>query len=349
MASAGFVSLAHGSGGVETFELLERLLFARVEERLKKVEGGVGIDKLDDGAAIPLPDGRYFVVSIDAYTVNPPFFPGGNIGTLAAAGTINDVLMMGGRPIAMLDSIVVEEGLPLRDLEEIVESLVNVLRSEGVALIGGDLKVMPRGQVGGIVITTAGIGIADGLIVDEPKPGDKIVVSGCVGDHGAVIALLQAGGAARELSEGLLRSDVKPLTNLMLPLLDRYRWALTAARDPTRGGLAGVLNEWASRSGTVIVLDETAVPIREPVRRYSELLGIEPLYLASEGVAVLAVRQEVAEEVVEFMRGLGFEDAGVIGEVRFSEKYRGLVLAKTSVGGHRIVEPPSGELVPRIC
>ncbi|MEM0225974.1 MAG: hydrogenase expression/formation protein HypE [Thermofilaceae archaeon] len=348
---SGFVTLAHGSGGVESFKLLEELLFSRVEDRFKRVEGGVGIDKLDDGAAIPLPDGRYLVVSIDAYTVNPPFFPGGNIGVLAAAGTINDVLMMGAKPLAMLDSIVVEEGFPLRDLEAIIESLVETLRREGVALVGGDFKVMPKGQVGGIVVTTAGIGVAERLIVDEPKPGDKLVVSGCVGDHGAVIALLQSGlwGSVKELSEGLLRSDVKPLTRLMLPLLEKYGWAITAARDPTRGGLAGVLNEWASRSGTVIVVEESSIPVREPVKRYAEMLGIDPLYLASEGTAVLAVKPEAAEEVVEYMRGLGFEDARVFGEVRYSEKYRGFVLARTSVGGHRIIEPPSGELIPRIC
>jgi len=351
VGAAGRVTLAHGSGGVETFELLQRLLFSRVEERLKRVEGGVGIDKLDDGAAIPLPDGRWIVVSIDAYTVNPPFFPGGNIGTLAAAGTINDVLMMGGRPIAILDSIVVEEGFPLGDLEAIIESFLSVLRSEGVALIGGDFKVMPKGQIGGVVITTAGIGLAQRPIVDEPRPGDKVVVSGCVGDHGAVIALLQAGlgDLAEELSEGLLRSDVRPLTRLMLPLLEEYGWAITAARDPTRGGLAGVLNEWASRTGTVIVVDEALIPVRDPVRRYAEMLGIDPLYLASEGVAVLAVKAEAAEGVVERMRELGFEEARVVGEVRSSEKYRGFVLARTSVGGHRIIEPPSGELVPRIC
>lgn len=348
---SGFVTLAHGSGGIESFKLLEELLLSRVEDRFKKVEGGVGIDKLDDGASIPLPDGRHLVFSIDAYTVNPHFFPGGNIGVLAAAGTINDVLMMGAKPLAMLDSIVVEEGFPLKDLELIVESFVGVLKREGVALVGGDFKVMPRGQVGGIVVTTAGIGVAERVIVDEPTPGDRVVVSGCIGDHGAVIALLQAGlgGSVKELTEGLLKSDVKPLTRLMLPLFERYVWAITAARDPTRGGLAGVLNEWASRSGTVIVVEEEGIPVREPVKRYSEMLGIDPLYLASEGAAVLAVKPEAAEEVVEYIRSLGFEEAREIGEVRSSEKYRGFVLARTSVGGHRIIEPPSGELIPRIC
>lgn len=345
------VTLAHGSGGVETFELIKRLIVGRVEEPLRRVGDGVGIDALDDGATIPLPTGEYLVITVDAYTVNPPFFPGGNIGTLAAAGSINDVLMMGGRPIAVLDSIVVEEGFPMSDLETIVQSFIEVLKSEGVALVGGDFKVMPRGQIDKIVIATVGVGMARRPIVDRPEPGDKIIVSDCVGDHGAVISLLQLGFTRRveELERGLLRSDVRPLTKLMVPLLERYAPFITAARDPTRGGLGGVLNEWASRSGHLIVIDEAAIPVRESVRRYSEMLGVDPLYLASEGVAVLAVRSEVAEEVVDFMIDLGFENAKIVGEVKVSERLGGYVIARTAAGGYRVVEPPHGELVPRIC
>lgn len=345
------ITLAHGSGGVETFEILERLIFKRVEDKLKRVGNGFGIDVLDDGAVIPLPSGDHIVVSIDAYTVNPPFFPGGNIGTLAAAGSINDVLMMGGRPIAILDSIVVEEGFPIEDLEKIVQSFLDVLKSENIALIGGDFKVMPKGSVDKIVMTTTAIGIAKKPIVDNPKPGDKIIVSDFVGDHGAVIMLLQMGleKNVEELGKGLLKSDAKPLTKLMLPLIDRFSNYINAARDPTRGGLAGILNEWASRTGTVIVVEEPLIPVRESVKRYCEMLGVDPLYLASEGVAVLSVDPTVAEEVVEYMKSLGFENARIIGEVKSSEKFKGYVLMKTGVGGYRILEPPRGELVPRIC
>lgn len=347
-----YVTLAHGSGGVEMSELLEKLIFSRVEQKLKSVEGGVGIDFPDDAAAIPLPGGKYLVVSTDSYTVNPPFFPGGNIGTLAASGSINDVLMMGGKPIAVLDSIVVEEGFPLRDLEVIVESMISVLRREGVALIGGDFKVMPRGQLDKIVITTTALGISEGPpIVDNPRPGDRVIVSGYVGDHGAVILLLQLGmeSKVQEVASGELKSDVRPLTSLMLPLLSKYRECITAARDPTRGGLAGVLHEWASRSGHLIVIRDTEVPIRPPVRRYAEALGVDPMYLASEGAAVLAVKQECAEEVLEYIHKLGFEEARMIGEVRETEMFKGYVVAETAVGGLRVVEPPRGELVPRIC
>lgn len=344
------VTLAHGSGGFEMRELLSKLIFARVIDELKKVKGGVGIDKLDDGALIPIGGNEFLVISIDSYTVNPPFFPGGSIGSLAAAGSLNDVIMMGGRPIAMLDSIVVEEGFPLDDLNTIVEDFLRILREENVALIGGDFKVMPKGHIDRIVITTVALGITSNPIVDEVKPGDKIIVSDYVGDHGAVIMLLQMGlgDKVEELSSGILKSDVKPLSRI-IPLMERYKGGIHASRDPTRGGLAGVLNEWAKSSGLVIVLDESKIPIRDSVERYSEMLGIDPLYLASEGVAVLSVDPAIADEVLEYMWKLGFENARVIGEVRSSERFKGYVLARTPVGGFRIIEEPRGELVPRIC
>ncbi|MEM1685070.1 MAG: hydrogenase expression/formation protein HypE [Acidilobaceae archaeon] len=345
------VTLAHGSGGVETQDLLHKLLFSRVEDPLKKVTGGAGIDILDDGALIPTRGGGYIVISTDAYTVNPPFFPGGNIGVLAASGSINDVLMMGGKPIAILDSIIVEEGFPIDQLEVIVESFIRILREESIALIGGDFKVMPKGHIDKIVITTTAMGIASKPIIDNPRPGDKIIVSDYIGDHGAVILFLQMGleDSIEELSQGLLKSDVKPLTKLMIPLIERYIEYINAARDPTRGGLAGVLNDWAHKTGTVIIIDENSIPIRESVSRYTEMTGIDPLYLASEGVSVISVNAEYANEVLEYMHNLGFTNARIIGEVRLSEKYKGYVLMKTSVGGFRILEPPRGELVPRIC
>lgn len=350
-AKGGYITLSHGSGGVETFEVLKKIVLSKVKEELKKTPGGVGIDVLDDGALIPLINGGYMVVSIDSYTVNPIFFPGGDIGVLAACGSINDVLMMGGRPVAILDSIVVEEGFPIEQLERIMESFVKVLHDENVALIGGDFKVMPKGQIDEVVITTAAIGVAQKPIVDNVKPNDRIIVSDYVGDHGAVIMLLQLGleDKIKEFEGGLLKSDVKALTKLMTPLIDRYGEYIHAARDPTRGGLAGVLNEWSSRSRVVIVIDEKEVPVRDPVKRYSDIVGIDPMYLASEGVATLSVDPSVAEEIVDYMRKLGFTNARIIGEARSSEKYVGYVLAKTGIGGFRVIDPPRGELVPRIC
>jgi len=341
-----YITLAHGAGGVETEEILEKLILSKVPNSLKSALNGFGLDVLDDGATISV--GRVHVVTtVDTYTVKPPFFPGGDIGVLAASGSINDVLMMGARPVAMLDAIVVSEGFEVELLEKIIESFVTVLKKNNVALIGGDFKVMPKGDLDKVVFMTTGIGVAEKPIIDNDlKPGDKIIVSGSLGEHGATILALQQG---IELSETQLKSDVKPLTDLMLPLIEKYREHIHAARDPTRGGLAMTLNDWAKSTSTVIVVDEEKIPLREPVVAYSEMLGIDPLYLASEGVAVLGVSRDMAEEILSFIRGLGYKDASIIGEVKESERYKGYVLYRSTVGGIRILEPPRGELVPRIC
>lgn len=342
-----FVKLAHGSGGEETGELLKELLFSKVPEELKKVPNGLGIDLPDDGAVIPL-EKKNIVISTDSYTVNPPFFPGGNIGMLSAIGSINDVVVMGAKPIAGLDSIIVEEGFPLEDLKKIIDSLIEVFRNEGVALVGGDFKVMPKGALDRIVITTTVLGVAEKPIVDLPKQGDQLVLTDYVGDHGAVIMMLQMGlESAEEIKSGKLKSDAKPLTGL-LPVIKKYSEHINACRDITRGGLGGVLNDWALNSESVLII-ESELPIREQVKRYSEMLGIDAIYLASEGSALFSVNSDVSEDFVEDLRKHGFENARIIGEVKKSEKYKGYVLMKTAVGGFRIVEPPRGELVPRIC
>ncbi|MCS7102345.1 MAG: hydrogenase expression/formation protein HypE, partial [Candidatus Korarchaeum sp.] len=332
--------------GRETGLLVKRLILSKLSDDELSVEGGVGLGELDDGAAIPLPDGTYLVVSIDSYTVTPPFFPGGNLGKLAACGTINDVLMMGGIPKVILDSIIVEEGSPLSEVEEITRSLIETLREEGVKLVGGDFKVMPKGQLDRYVITTVGLGIAKRPIVDSRlRPGDKIVVTGTIGEHGAAILSAQEGLYVR----GELRSDVEPLTKLMVPLIERYGAAIHAAQDPTRGGLAQTLNEWAQKSGLVVVVSEDKVPVREDVRAFTELLGVDPFFLACEGRAVLGVESNLAEEILRFIRDLGYSDASIIGEVKRKEGYGGIVVMKTLVGGLRVLEPPSGIIVPRIC
>lgn len=342
----GKVSLAHGAGGREMAELLERLLLRRVESKLKKVEGGLGIDHPDDGALIPVGDG-FLVVSTDSYTVSPIFFPGGDIGKLAICGSINDVLMMGGSPMAMLDSIVVEEGFPMETLRRIVDSMIETLRGERIPLIGGDFKVMPKGGVDGIVITTTCMGWTRNPIVDlNLKPGDAVMVSGYLGEHGATIMALQHG---LKVEAKVLRSDVKPLTSLLKPLMERYPNAVRAAGDPTRGGLSMLLNNWAKSTGTLIAVEEGKIPLSEPVRKYSDMLGIDPLHLASEGVAVIAVDSSAAEEVLEFTRSLGFERAEIIGWVKSGERFKGLVLLRSEIGGLRVLEPPMGEIVPRIC
>lgn len=340
------VLLAHGAGGKETSNLLETLLFSKVEEVLKRTKEGVGLDRPDDGAAIKLPDGSYMVLSIDSYTVKPLFFPGGDIGKLAACGSINDVWMMGAKPVAMMDAMVIEEGLEIDTLKRIMHSFLKVLREEDIPLIGGDLKVMPKGEIDGIVITTLATGIAKRPIVDdEVKPGDRVIISGTIGDHGATILATQKG---LNLEKSGLSSDVMSLTRLMEPLIRKYGDHIHAARDPTRGGIAMALNDWSKASESVVVIYEENLPIRPEVKAYAEMLGIDPLQLASEGRALLAVDGEVAEEVLCYLKELGFEDSSMIGEVKRG-RLKGFVLLKTVVGGFRIVEPPTGSIVPRIC
>ncbi len=343
------ITLAHGAGGKETEDLVKALIVDAVPPELRRTEGGYGLDVLDDSALIRIGDERYVAVTVDSYTVKPIFFPGGDIGKLAASGTINDLLMVGARPLAAMDAIVVEEGFPVDDLRRIVESYVSTLSGEGVALIGGDFKVMPKGQVDGIVIISLGIGLVEGrpLLDTNVKPGDAIIVTGTVGDHGAAIMAAQQGLTAKIN----VVSDVKPLTKLMIPLLERYREAVHAAGDPTRGGISMLLNDWAMKTGTVIVVEEEKIPIRPQVREYAEMLGVDPLSLANEGTAVLAVEDDAADDVLEYVRSLGFEDASIIGRVYRAKEpqHAGRVLLKSVTGGVRILEPPSGEIVPRIC
>ncbi len=341
------ITLAHGAGGREMNQLLEESIFSKLPSWMKLVEGGLGLDYPDDSAAVPVNGNRYIVVTTDSYTVNPIFFPGGDIGRLAACGTINDVLMLGGTPIAALDAVVVEEGLDREILDKILQSMFNVFREEKVKLIGGDFKVMPHGQLDKIIITTVGLGVAEQLIIDRNlKPGDKIIVSGCIAEHGATIYAAQKGF---KLEDHELRSDVKPLSDLMIPLIKKYGKHIHAASDPTRGGLAMTLNMWASTSNTTIIIDEEKIPIREAIQNYCEMLGLDPLTLASEGVAVLGVNCDYAEEILETIRHLGYHNAEIIGEVREKREEVSLVVVKTVIGGYRILEPPIGEIVPRIC
>ena len=341
------IVLAHGGGGRETWSLVEELIVSRIPRELRSVLNGVGIDVLDDGAAIRVGD-KYIVFSVDSYTVNPIFFPGGNIGTLAVSGTINDLLMMGAKPVAVMDSIVVEEGFPLDKLNTIIESMTKLLVSEGIALIGGDFKVMPKGQVDKIIIGMMGIGIAEKLIVDSNlRIGDKIIVTGPIGDHGTIILASQLGYLDK-ISE--LKSDSKPLTKIMLPLIEEYGEHIHAARDPTRGGLASVLAEWAKQTNTTIIVDRSSIPVRPQVRGFLEALGIDPIHMACEGVAVLSVSPQVADEVVDFLRRKGEQHACIVGEVvkPKSDIVKGRVLVRTEVGGLTIVEPQALP-IPRIC
>jgi len=329
----------HGAGG----ELMGKLLSERILPRFKlRAVGPIGLDALDDGAVLSLPPGQV-VVTTDSHVVKPAFFPGGDIGRLAACGTVNDLAVMGAKPIAMTLGLILEEGFPLSDLDRVLDSVAEVLAELSVALVAGDTKVMGKGELDGIVINTTGIGVAERPVSDAGlSPGDVIIVTGPVGDHG--FALL----AAREDFglESDLKSDVAPVW----PLVEKALavGGVTAMKDPTRGGLAAALNEMARKAGVGIEVREADIPIRETVRGLSGLLGISPLEVACEGRALIGVAPDRAEQVLSALREhpLGRE-AAIIG--RAIEDYPGKVVLDTGVGGRRFLEMPLGDPVPRIC
>ena len=333
------ISALHGAGG----ELMGRLLSEHILPRFSlRSLGEIGLDALDDGAALKLPPGVP-VITTDSHVVKPIFFPGGDIGRLAACGTANDLAVMGARPLAMTLGLIIEEGFPLSDLERILTSIAEVLEGLRVALVAGDTKVMGKGELDGIAINTTGIGVAARPIPDAGlSPGDVIIVTGPVGDHG--FALLSA---REDLSlESNLSSDVAAIWPLVARALEVG--GVTAMKDPTRGGLAAALNEMARKSHVGIEVEEAKIPVRDEVRGLSELLGISPLEVACEGRAVIGVAPDRAAQVLSALREhpLGRE-AAVIG--RAMEKYPGKVVLDTGVGGRRFLEMPLGDPVPRIC
>jgi len=339
------VTVAHGAGGEDTWRIVERLIRSRVPPELRKLGSGVGLDELDDGASIE--GAERLVVTIDSYTVSPLRFPGGSIGSLAAHGTINDLVVMGARPAAFMDSIVVEEGMDMEEVEDLVNDFVEVLKRYRIALIGGDFKVMPRGSLSGMIITVVGLGVAKRIIVDRVREGDRIVVTGPIAEHGATILAAQMGMLDRAPE---LRSDTKPLIDTVLPVIEEFAQHIHAARDATRGGLAAVLNEWVRGTELAIVVDRSSIPIRREVESFLDMLGIDPLTVACEGVAVLAVDPSVAEDVVEELRRRGEARARIVGEVvkPRTPVARGRVLARTEAGGLAFVEARALNL-PRIC
>jgi hydrogenase expression/formation protein HypE len=323
-------------------ELIRSVIIANIDRR--RAGNGAGLDEFDDGATLPLDQGE-LVVSSDAHTVDPLFFPGGDIGKLSVCGAVNDLAMMGAEPVALTDTIVVEEGFPIDNLRRVICSMNETLNSVGMALIHGDFKVMPKSKLDGLIVSTTGIGTTRGRkpILDSGlRPGDKIIVSGPIGDHGIVIASLREGISFKTS----LVSDVAPLWGMMREAMAAGE--LTAAKDPTRGGLAMALNEMAGRSKVSIWLKEEAVPIRGEVRGACEMLGLDPMELTCEGRAAFGVRGRDAEAVLRAVRstpeGRG---AAIIGEVR--EGNAGYVVMETSAGGKRVVNPPLGEPTPRIC
>jgi hydrogenase expression/formation protein HypE len=329
------VNLAHGAGGETMGELLKVL--TKVKNRNA---GGIGLESLDDGAVIPLGD-QNVVFTTDSHVVRPIFFPGGDIGRLAVCGTVNDLAVMGGRPIALSCGMIIEEGLDIIDLERIVRSMDEALTESGAHLVTGDTKVVERGGLDKIAINTAGIGIAEKVIRDNGfRPGDRIIVTGTLGDHGLAVLTHREGF---ELGEQI-RSDVSPvwgLAELALAAGDVH-----AMKDPTRGGFAHAINDMARKSRTGVIIEEEALPVRRSVASASEMLGIDPLEVANEGKIVMAVAPDDAEEILAALRGHRYgREAAIVGTVVEGDR----VILRTRIGGERFIEPPLGDPVPRVC
>ncbi|NOX45296.1 MAG: hydrogenase expression/formation protein HypE [Caldiserica bacterium] len=333
------VTALHGAGG----ELMQRLIAEVILPLFPiKAAGPRGLDALDDGAVLSL-HGGHLVVTTDSHVVKPLEFPGGDIGVLAACGTINDLAVMGARPVAVTLGLVVEEGFPIDELRRYLSSFAAVLSDLGVAVVAGDTKVMGAGELDGLVLATTGIGVAEEFVPDSGlRPGDRIIVTGPVGDHGMAILAAREGFPL----EGEIRSDVAPVW----PLVERALrvGGIVAMKDPTRGGLAAALNEMAGKAGVGILVREGAVPVRPEVKGLADLLGVSPLALACEGLAVIGVSPDRAEAVLAALREhhMGRE-ARIIGEA--IAEYPGKVILETGVGGRRFLEMPLGDPVPRIC
>ncbi len=337
------VQLAHGAGGRKMDELIH-FITQRIDLKTPK-NGGYGLETLDDGAVVSLSTPYEVIISTDAHTIQPIFFPGGDIGRLAMTGTINDVAVMGAKPVAIALSMVIEEGFTFEKLDKILQSINAVSLEAGVPIITGDTKVMPAGTIDEIVITTTGIGLAsrDRVVIDNKiEPGDQIIVSGTVGDHGIAI-LSHREGLTFETE---LVSDLAPLNKMIEKVLEIT--TPKAMRDPTRGGLASTLNDFASMSNVGLVIDEDAIPIKPAVKAACEMLGFDPLHVSCEGKVVLAVEKEVADEVVSLLKKDRYgKEAAIIGEATADNN--GRVVLETGIGGKRILQKPLGELIPRVC
>ena len=334
------ISMSHGAGGEVMQGLISDVILGNINN--KQVNGGVGLDSLDDGATIPMGDYE-IVVSTDSHTVNPIFFPGGDIGKISIAGTVNDVSMMGAKPLAITNAMVVSEGFSGDDFERIIKSMDEVCREVGVSIVTGDTKVMENDKLDSIIISTTGIGIAKrGQITRDSnlEVGNKIILTGSVGDHGISLMSYREGFGF----ETDLKSDVAPVWSMVEAALEVG--GVKAMKDPTRGGIANALNELAEKSGVGMLLDEEKIPIKKEVHAASEMLGIDPYEVANEGKVIMGVEADKAEEILQAVRKTKYgKDAQIIGEVT-NDKH---VILETALGGKRILEAPIADPVPRVC
>lgn len=345
------ITMAHGAGGA----LMHKLIKDYIVKHLGGSKAEVPLEALDDSAVM---DGIVF--TSDSHTVKPLFFPGGDIGRLAVSGTINDIAVMGAEPIALSSALIIEEGFLLSDLERIIKSMKDTCIEAGVHIITGDTKVVEKGALEKLIVNTSGIGrrseclernIAEvrkyrpfnsrWLVDSNVRDGDVIIISGTVGDHGISLLSYREGYGF----ESEVKSDVAPLNKLVKRLLEVG--GIVKMKDPTRGGLSNALNEWSEKSGVGILVWEEKIPIKEGVRSACEMLGIDPLEVGNEGKLVIAAVPEKAEDILgELRRHPQGKDAEIIGEAR--KEFSNVVL-ETVVGGKRILPPPVGDPIPRIC
>jgi hydrogenase expression/formation protein HypE len=332
------IVMGHGGGGRLGNELVEHLFLPAFRN--------AALENLGDAAVLNLSSGRV-AMSTDSFVVQPLFFPGGSIGELAVNGTVNDLAVSGAIPKCLSASFILEEGFPLAQLAAIVDSMAAAAATAGVEIVTGDTKVVERGHGDGCYINTAGIGVLrEGIQVGPHRatPGDAILVSGTIGDHGMAIMSVREGLEF----ESQIRSDCAALNGMIAAVLDTAGLAVHAMRDPTRGGLSSTLNEIAQASGVGIAIDERLLPVRTEVQSACELLGLDPVYVANEGKAVFFVAPEAAPGVLEVLRShpLG-RDAAIIGHV--TSEHKGMLVARTAMGANRVIAPQIGEQLPRIC
>lgn len=333
------ITLSHGSGGKAMHDLVEAVFIRAFDNPL--------LAEREDQARFQTAEGSRLALTTDSYVVTPLEFPGGDIGRLAVHGTINDLAVGGADPLYLSAGFILEEGVEVALLERIVASMAEAAREAGVPIVTGDTKVVERGKADGLYINTAGVGVRrrpGELGADQVRPGDVVLVSGTIGDHGTAV-LIERGDLELESD---LESDTAALHGLVAALLDAVPHGVHALRDATRGGVATVLVELAGRSGTSILIREAAMPVRREVRGACEILGLDPLYVANEGKLVALVAPEHAEDALAALREhpLG-RDAAVVGEVR--EEPAGMCFLATVSGGTRVVDMLAGEQLPRIC
>lgn len=331
------IVMGHGSGGKMSHELIGRIFLPPFDNDVLRAANDAGVVQAAPGARL--------AISTDSHVVTPLFFPGGDIGRLAVCGTVNDVAVMGAEPRYLTAGFILEEGLPQQTLARVVASMQAAAAEAGVAIVAGDTKVVEKGKADGLYINTSGVGVVPAGVElggERARPGDVVLLSGPMGDHG--IAVLAARG---ELGfEAAVESDVAPLNRLAAAALQAGD--VRVMRDPTRGGVASTLNEIARQSGVAIVLDEAALPVRPAVAAACEMLGFDPLYIANEGRLLVIVGRDEADAVLAAMRAAPYgAETVVVGEVRAEPARR--VLLRTALGSLRIVDMLAGELLPRIC